>query len=462
MVLQPKRRPAAKGRARGKAAPLRVGLIAAGLGLQLCAPPAFARDDSPLLDQARALLAAGQGEQAVELLNRDLLRSAGTPEYDQLLGQALHRAGRPGEALFAYERVLMTDPGNVEVRLKAAEINAERGNATLGRELLAPLAGQGLSPPQQQALERINAVLAAQGGAGRASAQGYVLAGVGWDSNVTGGPDQQSLVIPILGSTPTDLGSAARAHDQVSVVEAGLTLRKPLTESTWLIGSGNARQNFYPSHSANQEGIANLDLGVVTGSERNIFGVSALAQDYMLGNKLYRQSLGGRLNWVHTFENRQQVSSYFQYVDFDYPDHAIDSSVRRVVGVSSEYAPAGKSWILQYGAYGGVDYAKDPSKRHFSYRIAGLHAGGNLPFNDRLSLTFGAVYETHEHMAEDALYREWRNDSMRSIGISADYRVDDNWHLVPTYAYTRNVSSLELYDYSRATFMLNLKWEFSK
>lgn len=462
---KPKREAAAKRQSDAgwrRAAWLRACLIPVGICLQLCAAAALAQDDTTRLDQARRLLAAGQGEQAVELLNLDMESSLGDPAYDNLLGQALYQAGRTGEALFAFERVLMAEPGNAEVRLKAAGINAERGNAILGRELLAPLAGRALPPLQQEALERINSLLATLDGTGRTAVQAYVLAGLGWDSNVTSGPEQQSLVIPALGTEATDLGSASRAHDMVSLVEAGLSLNKPVGENTWLIGSGSLRQNFYPTHKSSQEGIANLDLGFIGGTQSNLFGMSALAQEYMLADQLYRQSLGGRLNWIHTFENKMQVSSYFQYVNFDYPDHVIDNSVRRVAGISSEYAPDNKSWMLRYGAYGGVDDSKNDIRPHFSYRLWGLHAQGNVPINERLALSFGAVYEAHDHRAEDALYLAWRRDSTSSVGVSADYRIDDSWHLIPKYTYTRNVSTLDLYDYSRSTFMLQLKWEFSK
>lgn len=441
-------------------APLRAWLVAAGLCLQLLGLPAQAQGSVALLDEARRLLAAGRAEQAAGLLDKELLNFAGIAEYDALLGQALYQTGRHGEALFAFERVLMADPGNIEARLKAAELSAEQGNATLGHEMLAPLVGQSLAPPQQQALERINDALAAKAGEG--ALQGYVLAGFGWDSNVTGGPDQRLLVIPVLGTAPTDIGDAARAHDVAGMVEAGLTLRKPIAENTWLIGSGSVRQSFYASRKASQEGIANVDVGVATGTESNLFGASVLGQDYTVGGALYRQSLGGRLNWAHTFENRTHLSSYFQYVDFDYPVHALDSSIRRVVGVSSDYTSPGGTWVLQYGAYGGVDYAKDPSRPHFSYRLWGLQVGGNLSLNDRLSLSFGAIYEPHEYLAEEALYQAWRRDSMRSLGVSADYRIGGSWHLMPQYTYTYNASTLELFDYSRSTFMLQVKWEFSK
>ena len=447
---------------RGGAVWFRRCLAAAGLGLQLLAPPAVADGDAPNLDEAQKLLAAGRAAQAADLLNRDLLRFAGDAAYDRLLGEALYQAGRSDEAAFAFERVLVSEPGNVEVRLKAAEIDAAQGNAVLSRELLAPLAGQSLTPAQQQALARIEGLLGAAGTGARLALHGYVLTGIGWDSNVTGGPAETALVIPALGVAPTELGSASRAHDRVGLVEAGLTLSQPIAENAWLIGSGSLRQSFYPSHKANQEGIANVDLGVVGGTERDLFGVAALAQDYLLGDVLYRQALGGRVNWKHALDSRQQLTGYFQYVDFDYPDHAIDSSVRRVAGVSSDYQPAEQPWALQYGAYGGVDYAKDPDKPHFSYRIWGLHAGGSLPLGERLSLTVGALYEAHEYMAEDALYLAWRQDRLRSVGISLDYRMGDNWHLVPQYTYTRNGSTLDLYDYSRSTFMLLAKWEFSK
>lgn len=435
-------------------------VLAAGIGLQLMVGAVLADVGAPALAEARRLLAAGQAAQAVSLLEDDLLRSAGNADYDYLLGLAYHQSGKAGEALFAFERVAMVDPGNADARLKAARINLERGETASAKELLAPLSKQKLGAGLQQEMERLRTGIASAARAEGVALSGHVLAGIGWDDNVTSGPNQSALVIPNQGPTPLALGSAARDHDSVGMVEAGLSLRQALDDDTWLTGGGSLRQGFNRARKDVKEGAVNLDLGVLRRSGDDFLGATLLAQDYLVSDTVYRKSLGARLNWIRPLAAQSRLNGYFQHLDFDFPDHAIDNAVRQLVGVTHEGVAEGSGAPWQYGFYGGKETARDPTKPHFSFRLWGAHLGGSLSVNDRLSLSGGVVYEAHRHLAEDALYLVTRRDATRSVGIAADYKLDERWHLLSRYTYTRNGSNTALYDYSRNIFTLQLRWDF--
>lgn len=433
-------------------------LFAVGLVLQMFTTLVFAECSAPNLGEARKLLDADKAEQSAALLEQYLLEFAGNADCDYLFGLALYKAGQAGQALFAFERVLMVDPGNVDARLKAAQISVERDDAAYASKLLALLSDQQLNKVQQQEESQIRAKIAALG-AGPVSIRGYILGGIGSDDNVTSGPDQNSLLIPSLGTTPTPLGTAARDHDLVGMLEAGMSLRKPISENAWLTGDGNIRQGFSRARKDVTESFVNLNLGVAKRKDQEFFGATLLAQDYLISKKTYRNALGMRLHWAHPLNAHAWLTSYFQQLNYDYA-LPTNNTTLSVIGVTHESRTADESRTLQCGIYAGRELAKDAVKPHLSFHILGAGLGGSMVLSKDLSISARVFFESQHHDAVDALYLYTRSDLSRSFGIAADYRLNERWHMLPRYSYTHNASNTALYDYSRNNFILQFKWEF--
>lgn len=434
---------------------------AAGLALLCCVGAALAAAPAPDLSEARRLLAAGRAEQAAALLERDLLDHAGRADYDYLLGLALLQAEQAGAALFAFERVVMVDPGNIDARVKAAQIVLGRGNAAAAADLLAPVATFHPTGAQQREIERLRGLIGAAAGGADLVLRGYALAGIGWDDNITSGPDRSALIVPVFGPMPTQLGGAARDHDRHLVTEAGLSLRAALGEDTWLTGVGSFRQHDNHRRKDVKEGVADLDLGILRRSGEDFLGATLLAQGYLLGSTLYRSTVGARGSWLHPVDARSRLTGYVQCAEFDYPDHVADNARRSVVGAMGDSVAAAGGSAWQYGAYVGRETAHDPPHAHFGYRLFGMHLADTLTLRDDLTVAAAALWETHRHVAADGLHPDiHRRDSQLSLGVAADYALGGNWHLVPRYTYTRNLSNIELYQYARNTFALQLRWNF--
>lgn len=433
----------------------------AGLALLIMAGAVVAEDSQQQVqDAARRLLDMDQAELSAALLERHLLRFAGNADYDYLLGLALYQAGRVGPAQFAFERVVMVAPDNVDARLTLAQIDVERGGARYAKALLEPLAARRLNAEQQQQVARIRTGLAGVAAESPVSVQGYVLAGIGWDDNVTSGPRQASLIIPVLGPQPTALGNAARDGDRVGVLEAGMSLHKALDEDTWLSGGGTLRWGDNRRRDDVQEGLVNVDLSLLRRHGSEFFGATLAVQNYRLGNVTYRQSEGARLHWAHPLDETWRLVSYLQYINFDFPEHPIDSATRNVAGTAAEASTADGTRNLRFGVYGGEEKAKDPTKPHFGFDLFGVQLGGSQRLGDNLSVSIAAIYEQRQHRAQDPLYFAMRRDQQLSLGLSAEYRLSQHWHLVPQYSATRNASTTALYAYTRNAFMLHLKWSF--
>jgi hypothetical protein len=413
------------------------------------------------LAAARRLLETGHSAQAAAVLEGQLLEYAGNPDYDRLFGLALYRSGQTGPAQFAFERVLMALPADADATLMLAQISMERNDRSHADELLQALSGRRLDTRQQQQLEQLLASpLSTAGESEPLSVRGYLQAGAGWDSNVTGGPDKTTLYIPGLGPGVTALGSAAQAGDDVMGVEGGVSMTKLLAPGTWLTAVTSARWGHDRRRADMAESFVNADLGLLQRSGDDFFGVNLTGQDYLLDNKTYRQSSGVIAQWAHPLGASTKLTAYLSHLYFEFPDHSIDNSSRNGLSLAFETQPTDGTLSVQYGLSAGKEKAKDETKPQFTFWFAGAQLGSAWKASETLWLSAGAVFELRRHTAEDPLNFVMRQDHQLSLGLSADYRFRPQWHLLPQVTWSQNRTNTELYTYSRQTVMLTLRRDF--
>lgn len=431
-----------------------------GLLLLTLTTNVWAEGSPPVLEEAHRLLDAGHAEQSAALLESALLEHAGNTEFDYLLGSAWLRSGQEAKAMFAFERVLMSDQKHIDARLKAARISINRNDSGYVRELLSPLSTLELTASQQEELSQLRADFDAAARRRPISIRAYLLGSLGWDDNVTSGPDQSTLVIPALGSTPTALGTAARDQDITGAMEGGVSMQKALDADSWLTAESSIQHGYNRTRTDMTENVFNLNLGLLKYTGRERLGAALLAQDYQISNSSYRTLSGIRLSWAHSFTDNSSLGAYAQQLALNYPSNSTDNATRTVFGILRESSLIGSEGNLQYGIYGGKEATQNASRTHLGFQMLGASLGASMRFGKKLALSAGTIYESHNHDSVDALYLFTRIDSVRTAGLAADYRLAENWHLIPRYTHTRNVSNTELYDYTRNNLVLQLRWDF--
>ena len=93
--------------------------LGATLGVALLAAVARTAVAGPLED-ATALIKAGEAKAAYELLSPLEAERSGEPDYDYLLGLAALDSGRADLAVFALERAVAVQPDNAQYRAELA------------------------------------------------------------------------------------------------------------------------------------------------------------------------------------------------------------------------------------------------------------------------------------------------------------------------------------------------------
>ncbi|MBE0511106.1 MAG: hypothetical protein IBX49_10305 [Gammaproteobacteria bacterium] len=123
----------------------------------LALPSAQAMQD--ILQQASQHLSSGQHQQAYTLLEQHSAEHAGNPQYDYLLGVAALRAGYPGEASFALERVVTTQPDHAAARMELVSAYLQLGMNQQAQAQLAILETQSPPPAARATMDRFQDIL---------------------------------------------------------------------------------------------------------------------------------------------------------------------------------------------------------------------------------------------------------------------------------------------------------------
>jgi len=119
----------------------RMTLAVAAIGLVVAASLTAAAP----IDDAKTLLKQGKAAESMELLEKQLPQLAQDVEFNYLLGIASLDAGKPGNAVFAFERALAVDPNHLQARAELAralivltEYEAARRELTQVRQASLP------------------------------------------------------------------------------------------------------------------------------------------------------------------------------------------------------------------------------------------------------------------------------------------------------------------------------------
>ena len=162
--------------------------------------------------QARELLNNQQAASAYELLAPRGEERAGEPDFDYLLGIAALDSGRPGQAVFALERVLAVRPDDALARAEIARAYFALSEYQTSRQEFENAKGNSEVPATARTtMDKYLALIdRAQRGSQRVS--GYIGFSTGYDSNVNSGTDETTVAIPLINNLPFQLKGTSINH----------------------------------------------------------------------------------------------------------------------------------------------------------------------------------------------------------------------------------------------------------
>ena len=432
----------------------------------LAAGCAFAADD-PAIESARRLLAAGNAKQAYTELAAAQSRLSGMPEFDYLFGVASLDSGKIEDAIIAFERVLAVMPNHAGAQMDLARAYYAAGSFDLAEAAFLKL--RGANPPQA-ALIAINRYLEAINTRKQQLRAGWTAfgeLGLGYDSNITGVPSnffaaaQQSVGI---GFDPT--GNSLKRSAAFVQGAAGAEYYHPLSRGWSLFAGGEARGRAYRHES---------DFDIKSG-EAHFGGALNAGDDQYRGTASYspfsqkgaapgdpqptndRRVGGINLDWRHAIDTRMQAGLGVQVNSVRFPRNRIEDFDQLFLSASWLRSFEGKGSPLLY-LTGFV--TEDRARNEFENGVEGTSTKSKNLLGARSYFQYALTPKLQAFNSLAAIYRRDKDDWARSniirkghdlygeaaVGVLWSFR--DKCVLRFQYAYSRNQSNIDIFDFNR-------------
>lgn len=436
---------------------------AACVTLALLTVSANAQPLDPLLDQARALMAAGQPQAAYRLLEPAEPQRAGEASYSYLLGIAALDAGQPTRAIFALERVVALTPENNLARAELARAYLAAGEPANARaELRTARRGQ-MPAEAAAAIDRVLGAIEPEVTDTPGSIwRGYVEAVVGHDSNVNSATAAGQFALPAFGGVVFNLAPESQQRsDTFAGLGAGLGLRLPLAAAWELDASVNARGTYHHRVEAmdNRHVDANVGTSYTAGASR--FSAALQATQYELDQRRYRRAAGASAQWQYTLDPRSQVSVFAQQSRLSYAQDSTRDADRTVLGTGYARAFDEGRQVAYASVYHAWEKPRSSGVDNYGHRALGVRVGAEATIGTGQVVFTALQYEQRRYGGAEPFFDTRREDRQLDFTAGVHFTPSPLWRISPQMSFARADSNVVLYAYRRVVWQLAVRREFN-
>ena len=414
------------------------------------------------LARARALVDQGNATEAYGILVPLEARLAGDVEYDYLFGIAALDSGRPDKATLALERVLTVNPDFVGARLDFARAYFALGNYPRAKTEFEIVLKQNPPEAARVTIENYIAAIEQRIPGRRSGATGYIEALIGYDTNANNSIAESEVFVPLFGATIALSPTSVATSDAYLGLAFGGQLSQRLTPAVSATIAADIKDRRY--FDASEFDTINADVRA---------GVSAAqgANSYNLGLQLGRLYLDGSSNrtlsgltaeWRRAFSAKNQLGVFGQYSQLRYLNPAVDENdVNQLfagVGGVHVLGDGGRS-VLFGSVYGGSE--KETNGRpDGDRRLVGVRLGSQWLTANRHTFSASFGVQSSEFSEENLAFLVTRKDILYDISIGYTWQLGPLWSLRPQLVYSRNDSTVPIYEYTRTDISLAVRRDF--
>ncbi|HET6265619.1 MAG TPA: tetratricopeptide repeat protein [Usitatibacter sp.] len=421
--------------------------------------------DPQALERARTFLATGNPKAAYAELIALEKQLTGQIEYDYLLGVAALDTGRNDEAIIAFERVLAVNPNHAGAQMDLSRAYYASGSYDLAEAGFLKLRGSNPPPAAQQAINRYLEAIQARKHQTLAGWTAFGELGLGWDSNITGVPTdfgaaaQQSF--NLIGITAT--GNAVERSAAFVQGALGGEYSHPLGRGWSLFAGGEARGRAYHEESNFNSMQGELRFGGARNDGPNQWRATASYLHFDQEGDAPgdpkptndRRMGGVTFDWRHALDTKTQVGAAIQLNRIEFPRNEIEDFDQLFLSVSwlKSFERTGIP-LLYLTGFVSDDRAKNTlpdGVTSKSKNLAGIRSYLQYSVSPKVQVFNGLgliVRRDKDSFARSTVIEDGRDVyGEASLGLSWQFR--DACALRVLYAYSRNNSNIDIYDFNR-------------
>jgi hypothetical protein len=430
--------------------------IALALAVALASAPLAAAP----ADELRGLLDRGQSAEAYAAGARQP-EEFGKPDFDFYFGIAAIDTGHAGEGILALERFLTARPGYVPARLHLGRGLYAIGEDARARDVFSGVRDDAAASGEEKvAAERYLDAIRAREARTQGMAAAWIEAGLGYDSNVNSGIKDANVSLPLLGSV-TVTPAAVRESDSFGHFGLGGRASRPIASGVSLFGQaqleakGHFNDDEYDQTSTTLSGGLSWIRGVNTfraAYTHNIFTLDG--SRYRTANMLsgdWQRQYGATFAGLTVFGGR---------LDYEGANAVRDAKFYGVMGSWRRTLASRLQPVVFADLTLGREEADASGRGDLSRDTVGLRAGVALSPAPRWGVSAGARFQDARHQGREPLMGRTRHDRYYAADLTVSYALSNNLSLRGELLFSRNDSNIALYEYSRNTGLLKLRYDF--
>lgn len=413
-----------------------------------------------LIVEGAALVKAGKGKAAYELLEPHEQARAGDKDFDLLLGIAALEVGQNTRAIFALERVLAVEPNNVRARAEIARAYLAVGETQAARAEFESAKKMGVPADVEQTIDYFLSAVDRIENQGKTAVRGYVEATLGYDTNVNAAPARSTIAVPGFADPFALSSSSQAAKDWYASIGGGINFSSPVDQDLAVVGGVSGSQRWNQDISSANLTIADANIGAMYTQGKSIYSAAAQYNTLRVANDGFRNALGFSAQWQYNLDARNQFSAYLQYADLSYPDQPLRDADRWVWGAG--YAHAWRDGLIGYVSAYALREAVHSKRQvpNLGLDGYGVRLGLQQRLSEKTTLLGNVAYETRRHDAEDPTFLTTRHDEQFMASLNLSYQVKKDLKVIGQYSYVDQRSNIDLYGYDRNILSVTIRQEF--
>lgn len=420
---------------------------------------------APSIEDIDKLLSAGQPDAAYQLAREQRNEREGEPDFDYVYGRAALKSGHLSEGVLALERVVETQPGNARARFELATGYYLIGDNVRARREFERVMAVTASQQDKHIIQSYLASIRQRELRYQTSANAYVQLGIGFDTNINNAPSGDLVYshLPIsihLGPEGT------YKRDGFSELALGGNVDYPITRRVGLYGALNGVLRNYNVHESFGNNLYTGQFGMKW-SYRNYFvKASLLGQQYQIDHYSNRNMYGATIEALDGFTPQYTAGVALSYMKMTFPRQPLRDSKQITLGatLAKRWATSGAPSVFG-GVFGGKESADAQSEQARSVadrKLYGLQAGGDYKISNSVGIKLTAIGQKSKYNAGFLGISSLpaRNETFYSGELALSWLVNDAWKVSSGYTYSHNKSNIDMYNYSRNQYSINVRRDF--
>jgi hypothetical protein len=402
-----------------------------------------------------------QAVQAFSLADKLSKKYFGNKDFDMAYANAAFSVKNYPEALLAYKRVLMKDPGNNYARIGLAMSYNELGVYAMAKYELNEANKYNATKEINDTISKLLSVIESreENRQGTLKNKVYVSLLGGYDSNINSAAANDFIDVPVY-NINIPIGPDLQAKKDSFIGGAfGFNGYFSATPKLTFIWNGNIKyRDFITSHLYDT-----TNSGILAGAAYSIdnFVLKAIGSYnlfYFDKNRIQEAQILS-LSVTHPIINEKNFVKLFYDIGKDTYPQSIEIDLHsRLYGVTFEHSCA--KFNASFSGFLIDNKAQNDNYKYNGYKGYGLQVMANYKLNEKYSLFAGALFKHSLYNQENPLFLETRKDNFFTFSGGVDWRFSHAWNAEVGLSYDTNSSNIKLNVYNRTVVGLNITRSF--